>query len=285
MRLGSLTRWLKAAEPREWTGPLFKTYIDGQGRDVVFVHGLAASPECWEKAAVQLPDVQVHLVHMRGFAGLSPTLIRQPGDFLKPMADALASYIRWLDRGPVPVVGHSMGGVVSMILARDHPDLVDRLMVVDVPAFFSALINPFATAGAMASLADASRRRYLERSQPAHEEEMRRSVERLVMDPAEVDRIVRWGLMSDRETTADVMAEVMVTDLRPDLPRIQPPTEVVYAWEKSAPVTRAGLDQFYQSSYAGLPGRRLLRIDQARHYVMLDQPQAFYDGVRGWLAR
>ena len=71
-------------------------------------------------------------------------------NFLKPMADALAAYIRTLKAGRLPVVGHSMGGLVSLILARDHADVVERLMVVDVPAFFSVLINPFATAGAMA---------------------------------------------------------------------------------------------------------------------------------------
>ena len=31
--------------------------------------------------------------------------------------------------------------LLGMILARDHPDTVERLMVVDVPAYFSVLIT------------------------------------------------------------------------------------------------------------------------------------------------
>ena len=34
----------------------------------------------------------------------------------KPMADAVAGYIRTLRNGAVPVVGHSMGGLVSLML-------------------------------------------------------------------------------------------------------------------------------------------------------------------------
>ena len=85
--------------------------------------------------------------------------------------------------------------------------------------------------------------------------------------------------------TADVMAEVMVTDLRGDLRQIQAPVDVVYAWDKVSPASKMGLDQVYASAYAGLAQGRLHRIDEARHYVMLDQPDAFYGAVNGWLAR
>lgn len=285
MRLGSFARWLKG-EPREWAGSLFFASAEGRGEDVVFIHGLAASPECWEEASARIvPEVRSHLVHMRGFSGAAPSTTREPGNFLKPMADELAEYIRASCTGPVAVCGHSMGGLVSLILTRDHPDVVERLMVVDVPAFFSALINPFATAGNMATLAEASRRRYFDKQGAALEDELTRSAEKLVGDPGVRERVVRWGLSSDRATTADVMAEVMVTDLRGDMARIMCPVDIVYAWEKSGHATRVALDQVYGSTYSGLQDKRMLRIDQARHYVMFDQPQLFYDAVKGWLAR
>jgi pimeloyl-ACP methyl ester carboxylesterase len=222
---------------------------------------------------------------MRGFSGLAASGFREPMNFLKPMADAIAAYIRTLRAGPVAVVGHSMGGIVSLILARDHADVVDRLMVVDVPAFFSVLINPFATPGSIAGIAQHTRRSYAGKTRPQLQDELRHSTPRLVSDPAMIDRIVRWGMTSDVATTADVMAEVMVTDLRGDLAKIQAPVDVVYAWDKAGGASKLGVDQVYTSSYAGLLHGRKLRIDNARHYVMLDQPEVFYGAIRDWLAR
>jgi pimeloyl-ACP methyl ester carboxylesterase len=286
MQLGSIARWLKG-DSRFWEGERFTVAVEGRGeRDVVFVHGLAASPECWEEAPARLgPDARLHFVHMRGFSGLPPTGFREPGNFLKPTADALAAYIRANCRGPAAVVGHSMGGILALILARDHADVVERLKVVDVPAFFSVLINPFATPKTMANLAEASRRNYLDKSGKQLEEDLHRATEKLVVDGGMLERIVRWGIASDRATVADVMAEVMLTDLRGDLHLIKAPVDVVYAWDRSGHATKVALDQVYASAYHGLEQGRRLRIDHARHYVMLDQPEAFYNAARDWLAR
>lgn len=285
MQLGSLSRWLKK-DAAVHEGELFNVSIQGRGPDVVFIHGLASSPDCWDGAEEFLsPNLRCHLLHMRGFSGLAPSGFREPMNFLKPMADAIAGYIRTLKAGPVAVVGHSMGGIVSLILARDHADVVCRLMVVDVPAFFSVLINPFATAGSLAGIAQHARRSYVAKTRPQLEDELYSSTSKLVSDPGQVERIVRWGMTSDRETTADVMAEVMVTDLRGDMAAIRAPVDVIYAWDKSGNASKLGIDQIYASSYAGLTQGRRLRIDNARHYVMLDQPAEFYGAVNDWLAR
>ena len=283
MQLGSLTRFFRR-ESRTYDGNLLLASAEGRGRDVVFVHGLAASPHCWEQAVDRLGSgVRCHFIHIRGFAGEAPSSNRKPGDFLKPLADELAIYLRLHTRGNAAVVGHSMGGIVSLILARDYPELVDRLMVVDVPAFFSMLINPFASGGGMASFAEAARRRYVENDQAAFEIHLRTAAQKLTTQPIAVERIVHWGITSDRQMTADVMAEVMTTDLRPDLAKIRASVEILYAWDRMGPATRTGLDHIYASSYSGLARQRRLRIDNARHYIMFDQPEVFYRNLRDWL--
>jgi pimeloyl-ACP methyl ester carboxylesterase len=45
------------------------------------------------------------------------------------MADDTAAVIEQLGLGRVDVVGHSDGGNVGLLLARDHPELVDRLVI------------------------------------------------------------------------------------------------------------------------------------------------------------
>ncbi|USX53559.1 alpha/beta hydrolase [Lentzea sp. HUAS12] len=46
-------------------------------------------------------------------------------------AAALSSVIERLDRGPVVVVGQSLGGAVGVLLARDHPEQVAGLVLLD----------------------------------------------------------------------------------------------------------------------------------------------------------
>src|ERR1039458_4240827 len=47
----------------------------------------------------------------------------------KMMADDTAAVIEQLGLGPVDVVGHSDGADLALILARDHPQLVRRLVI------------------------------------------------------------------------------------------------------------------------------------------------------------
>lgn len=279
--------WLGGpARPVVHDFPLFSATVEGKGRDVILIHGLAASPECWSQARALLGEgVRTHLIHMRGFAGLPPAARHTPGAFLPGMAADLAAYIREHTKGPAAVAGHSMGGLVTLVLGRDHPDAAGRLMVVDVPSFFSVLINPFATAASIAGVARMARRNYAEKSAAGLEEQLRRTGRSLVTSETALEAVVGWGLSSDQTTVADVMSEVMTTDLRPDLRNIAAPVDILYAWDKSAPTTRIGLDQLYATAYAGLPDHRRLRIDDARHYIMLDRPDAFYGAMRKWLSR
>src|SRR3546814_14600363 len=48
------------------------------------------------------------------------------------MADGLRALLGRLGAGPAAVMGHSMGGKVAMMLALTAPELVERLIVVDI---------------------------------------------------------------------------------------------------------------------------------------------------------
>ena len=109
---------------------LFHTQLGTSGPRVVFLHGLFGQGRNWTTIAKALSgQARVSLVDLPNH-GRSPWT----DHFSYPeMADQVADLLRAEAGGePYAVVGHSMGGKVAMALALLHPELVERLCVVDV---------------------------------------------------------------------------------------------------------------------------------------------------------
>lgn len=71
---------------------------------------------------------KVYTVDLRNH-GLSPHSDQHSYDL---MAEDVRAFVESIQSGPVTVIGHSMGGKVAMKLATDHPELVAKLVVVDI---------------------------------------------------------------------------------------------------------------------------------------------------------
>ncbi|MGO4599247.1 alpha/beta fold hydrolase [Terrabacter sp. 2RAF25] len=104
------------------------------GPRVAFLHGLFGQGRNWTQIAKAVSgpdgsDARCLLVDMPDH-GRSPW----SQEFsLDAYADAVAATLRTTAPGePWVVVGHSLGGKVAMVLALRHPELVGRLVVVDI---------------------------------------------------------------------------------------------------------------------------------------------------------
>jgi len=109
------------------TAALHTLEYGSSGPRVVFLHGLFGQGRNWNNIARSLSDAyRVTAVDLPNH-GRSAWTARV--DFAE-MADQIAGLIDADD--PVALVGHSLGGKVSMALALRHPELVERLCVVDI---------------------------------------------------------------------------------------------------------------------------------------------------------
>ncbi|GLW92603.1 alpha/beta fold hydrolase [Actinokineospora globicatena] len=95
----------------------------------VYVHGLGGSATNWTDLAASLAGYAPGIaVDLPGFGRTEP-----PQGYtyaLTAHADALATWLRGLALGPVHLLGNSMGGAISVLLAARHPDLVRTLTLV-----------------------------------------------------------------------------------------------------------------------------------------------------------
>lgn len=112
---------------------LHLTLLGGSGPRIVFCHGLFGQGRNWTGIAKSLvaQGFRCVLVDLPNH-GRSPwTEHFSYAETAALVADELTALGTDGDRGSV-LVGHSLGGKVVMRLALDRPDLVDRLVVVDM---------------------------------------------------------------------------------------------------------------------------------------------------------
>jgi len=101
----------------------------GSGEPIIILHGLFGTLDNWQTIAKQLAeDYWVFIIDQRNH-GRSPHL----DDHSYPlMAEDLKSFLDqlWIPRAHV--IGHSMGGKTAMQFAVNYPDMVERLIVIDM---------------------------------------------------------------------------------------------------------------------------------------------------------
>jgi pimeloyl-ACP methyl ester carboxylesterase len=113
--------------PTGSTDGLHTRAIGESGSQVVFAHGLFGQGRNWTQIGKALADR--HRVLLVDLPHHGRSAWDDSFDYLR-VADQVAGLLSADD--PVALVGHSLGGKVAMVLALRHPDLVERLCVVDV---------------------------------------------------------------------------------------------------------------------------------------------------------
>lgn len=273
-----------AASQAAFVSDRLSVEVVGDGPDVVLIPGFASSREVWRAEAERLKAThRVHLVQLAGFAGEAWT----HGDdaFIPPMVEELARYIREVGLERPSVIGHSMGGLTGVLLAQAHPDLVGRVMSVDSLPFFSALFGPQMTAETARPFAEQTAAAL---RAPGDEAVFRAQQEQtavtMARDPVTRERMTAWSLASDRRAMAAAMRDVMTTDARPGLAAMATPVWALYAVDSDGGPPAAMAEALWTREYAALPGVRLVRVDDSRHFIMADQPERFAAIVDQFLA-
>jgi pimeloyl-ACP methyl ester carboxylesterase len=175
-----------------------------------------------------------------------------------------------------------MGGLMGMMLALQHPEDIGKLMIVDSLPFFSVLMGAKDAAAAEPQAA-AMRDMVLSETQVDYARGERQFLPSLVKSPEGLKAATEWAIASDKAVVARATYELMTTDLRAKLREIKTPVTMLYPWDSASGFARAATDRLYEENFAPLPNKTLVRIPNAFHFIMLDQPQAFAAQVDAFL--
>ena len=261
--------------------------VMGTGPDVVLIPGLSSTPSVWAGTMAALPGYRYHLIHVSGFAG-RPAGANAQGSYLAPVADEIARYISEAHLEHPAVVGHSMGGSWTIMLAARHPELVGKAMVVDMLPYLGIMLRAQGMSEAQMTQTIDQMQNMLANA-PAEQRRMFTSmmVSAMVNTESEKQPAINASLASDPVVSAQGFTDLMRTSLLDDVARIRAPLVVLYTQPASQPggpsPSPEQIDRAYQLSYQGAPQAVVRRVPNSAHFIMIDNAPFFQEQLRTFL--
>ena len=249
----------------------------GKGSPVILIPGLSSPRAVWDGVAPELAKThRVILVQVNGFAGDDAGANLKPG-VLDGIVGDLHGYIAKHKLQGAAVVGHSMGGLVGLMLAKAQPGDVGKLMIVDSLPWYGMLFGPSATVDAVKPQAAAMRDRFAASYGKPDAAANQAMAARFALRPDAQAKVADWMGKTDVRVSAEAMYEDMITDLRGDMGKIATPITMLYP--TSAALPKAVAEPLYTAAYKDAPHATLVEVPDSAHFIMLDQPAVFLKAV------
>jgi N-formylmaleamate deformylase len=248
---------------RDFKPVAFTVDVKGRGRPIVLIPGLGCPGHVWTETVAHLgDDYESHVLTLAGFAGNEA--ISEP--LSAAVRRDLTRYIRSRAlRDPI-IVGHSMGGFIAYWIASYHPELVGPVIIVDAGPALSGDIDE----------ARAIRSRWRNASDEEFVAGMRSAFTGMTRFPARMAPVIEAVTRSDRRAIGNAIYEMITTDLTDRVKDIAAPVLVVAA------------DGRYQyrirAQVATIPDHQMIVLPRTGHFVMWDDPEAFFKLVDKFLA-
>ena len=248
----------------------FKSF--GQGDPIIILHGLFGTLDNWQTIAKKLAEhYTVYIVDQRNH-GRSPHFEEMDYEL---MASDIKAFMesQWIYS--CHLIGHSMGGKTAMQFAADYPDILEKLIVVD--------IAPKVYEGGHQAIFDALFSLDLDQIQS------RKEADQLLATQIE-DFGIRQFLLKNltRSKEGGYQWKMNLPIIYQSYSSILSTIEPSEPFEKETLFIRGGQSNYIQSSdelliKAQFPMATIQTIESAGHWVHAEAPNALLDMVLSFL--
>ncbi len=244
--------------------------VYGRGRPVILLHGWLGSWGLWQETMTYLG--QYYRTYALDFWGFGESGKKRDSYAVQDFVGLVNQFMEHLGITQAPLVGHSMGGTVSLSTAIQYPHRVQKVVVIGSPIVGSSLSFLLKMFG-------------------------RRPIAFVVYKNLWVFRLFyrvlapfytrdqRWPQMMDRDLSSTTLESFLLsiaslrrTDLRPLLNQVRIPAMGMYG-NRDIVVN----PNQWKAMAEGIPQAVIKRYDNAGHFIMLDDPKNFMETLRDFL--
>ena len=245
--------------------------VYGRGRPVILLHGYLGSWGLWQDTMAYLG--RYYRTYALDFWGFGESDAKRGDTFIvQDFVSMVNQFMEQLGIVSAPLVGHSMGGTVSLSVAMQYPQRVQKVVVIGSPIVGSSLsillqlfgIRPIGFV--VYTNLWAFKLTY-----------------RLLAPFYSHDK--NWTQMMDRDVSRTKLEAFFLsigslrrTDLRPNLSQIKVPVMGMYG-----PKDIIVHPEQWKPLKEGIPHSRVEIFPTAGHFIMLDDPPRFQEILRDFL--
>ena len=244
----------------------------GNGRPIIFIHGLGWDHTLWDNAAASL--AKRYLTVAADTRGHGRTDKPEGAYTITGFSDDWHGLLGVLGLERVCVVGFSLGGMIAMTLALEHPELVETLVL----------------ASTLCRADDSLQEKLEARIETAKREDPEASARlgaqqifspRFIADePQRVESFVGWRTAMSQEPLFAAARASYGFDVSSRLNEISVPTLVMYA-EDDVITPPSDAELIIQS----LPQTEEVRFPETGHMIPVEQPAEFETELSAFLTR
>ena len=241
--------------------------VKGKGSPLLLFPGFGCPGDVWNETLMELTkNHECHVFTFAGFGGVKPV----DSPWLQTVKNDIETYIVSKKLQKASLLGHSLGGTLSLWLAADHPDFFDKIILVDALPGSAALMIPNYT-GEKIPYDNPQSKAMLAMDAEAFSQMNAQSVAYMCRNQQKRSQLTEWFNQADRKTYVYGYIDMLNLDLREKIAQIKVPVHILAA---SLP-NQAMAEKTYKAQYERLPAAQITFAENAAHFVMFDQPEWF----------